>query len=97
MIFLFIYIEYLNAVIRLLTYSGEGKACIFSGTPGLLTVTLAGTIGGIYLEYNKILININKTILNMLDEIFVIWPCIGKSIQEGLISVVLKAERNIQW
>ena len=50
MIFLFIYIENLNTIIRLLTYSGEGKACILGGTSGLLTATLSGTIGGIYLE-----------------------------------------------
>ena len=49
MIFLFIYIENLNTIIRL-TYSGEGKAGILGGTSGLLTATLAGTIGGIYLE-----------------------------------------------
>ncbi len=50
MIFLFIYIENLITVIRLLTYPGEGKACMLGGTSGILTATLAGTIGGIYLE-----------------------------------------------
>ena len=39
----------INTIIRL-TYSGEGKAGILGGTSGLLTATLAGTIGGIYLE-----------------------------------------------